>query len=152
MHMRAGAAFQAKSRLQSMTAGSSCQAEVVALYESGIDVQGSLQNLIRMQMPHTSPVWMLEDNAACISVISAAGSGSNSKHFLVKYFYISDLCNDGTLRLRKVNTRHQLADGLTKNLERETFERHLYFYMGHHALSYEELKGLRIERYAPESA
>jgi hypothetical protein len=151
MHMRAGAAFQAKSRLQSLTAGSSCQAEVVALYEAGTDIQGSLQNLIRIEIPHLTPVWMLEDNSSCISVMSASGSGRNSRHYLIKYFYISDLCNDGTLLLRKVDTRHQLADGLTKDLERETFERHRYYYMGHHALSDAELEAFHIHRYTPES-
>jgi hypothetical protein len=154
LHMRAGAAFQAKSRLQSVTAGSSCQAEVVALYTAGTDVQGALQNLIRLEMPHVGPVIVMEDNSACMSVMSVTSksSHSNSRHYLVKYFYVADLCEDGTLRLRKVDTKHQLSDGLTKPLDRATFERHRFFIMGHHALNDEELKKLRLERHEPASA
>lgn len=152
--MRAGAVFASKSGLQPVTAGSSCQAEVIALYASSVEVQSALQDLIRLGMPHDGPVLVMEDNSAAISVMSASGTstGSNSRHFLVKYFYTAELCEDGTLKLVKVGTLDQLADGFTKPLPADTHERHRHFLLGLHALSEEELSALGLKSYEPVPA
>jgi len=149
--MRAGAAICSKSGLQTMQSGSSCQAEVIALYAASVEVQAALQNLIRLEMPHVGPVLMMEDNSAAISVMSASGSstGSNSRHFLVKFFYTAELCAEGTLKLVKVGTDDQLADGFTKPLLVSTHARHRHFILGLHALTSEELEALGLDSFPP---
>ena len=151
--MRAGATFRSKSSLQPTTAGSSCQAEVIALYAASLEAQAALQDLIRLGMPHDGPILMMEDNSAAISVMSAAGTCSNagSRHFLVKYFYTRELIEDGSIKLVKCGTLQQLADGFTKPLLRLSHERHRHFIQGLHALPLEELTALGFESYEPTS-
>ena len=151
--MRAGAVFATKTSMQTLTAGSSCQAEVVALYMAAIEIQAALQDLERLGLPHVGPVLVFEDNQAAISVMGAAGtsSGSNSRHFLTKYFYTADLVEAGAIKLVKVNTLDQLADGFTKALCGPTHERHRHFLLGHQALSAEELKALGLPSFTPAS-
>ena len=148
--MRAGATICSKSGLQSIQSGSSCQAEVIALYAASVEAQAALQNLIRLEMPHVGPILMMEDNSAAISVMSASGTstGSNSRHFLVKFFYTAELCAEGTLKLVKVGTNDQLADGFTKPLLVSTHARHRHFILGLHALTSEELRDLGLDCYS----
>jgi hypothetical protein len=80
---------------------------------------------------------------------SGTSTGSNSRHFLVKYFYTAELCADGTLRLVKGGTDDQLADGFTKPLMVSTHARHRHFIQGLHALTAEELKDLGLDDYPP---
>jgi hypothetical protein len=120
---------------------------------AAIEIQAALQDLERLGLPHVGPVLVFEDNQAAISVMGAAGtsSGSNSRHFLTKYFYTADLVEAGAIKLVKVNTLDQLADRFTKALCGPTHERHRHFLLGHQALSAEELKALGLPSFTPAS-
>jgi hypothetical protein len=117
------------------------------MYAASVEVQAALQDLIRLDMPHVGPVLMMEDSTAAISVMSATSNGSNSRHFLVKYFYTAELCEQGIIKLVKVDTDDQLADGFTKPLPRVTFERHRHFIQGLHAFSKDEITAMGLPYY-----
>jgi len=144
--MRGGAVILSISRLQDGVATSSCHSEVVAMFTGSKETVAVLQNLERMEMPHVDPVWMMEDSSSAISVMSGTGksNGSNSKHFLVKYFYTAELDEQGVIKIMKVGTENQLADGLTKPLARALHERLRHFTQGLAAFSKEELASMGL--------
>ena len=46
----------------------------------------------------------------------------NSKHIEIRYFYIRDMVQKGSIKLQYVSTDEQVADALTKPLSRVKFE------------------------------
>jgi hypothetical protein len=76
--MFAGAAIITKSSLQSLVATSSCQSEVMAMFEASVELMAVLQQLEKLGMPYTEAVDMMEDSTAAISVMSAGAGGPNS--------------------------------------------------------------------------
>ena len=144
--MRGGAVISSISRLQEGVSTSSCHAEIVAMFTASKEVMSALQDLERLEMPHIGPVWMMEDSSSAISVMSGAGnsSGANSRHFLVKYFYTAELAEQGIIKIIKVRTDDQLADGLTKPLARAVHERLRHFTQGLSAFSKAELSSMGL--------
>ena len=72
-----------------------------------------------------------EDNVAAI-IISYAGAGrtSKSKHFHVRFDYLKQLLEDGTITMRHCRTQDMIADYLTKGMVGETFTRLTTIAMG----------------------
>jgi hypothetical protein len=56
--------------------------------------------------------------------------GPKSLHFEVKYLYVHDQQKRGVLNVRKIDTKHQLADVLTKPVKWELAERLVSFLLG----------------------
>jgi len=84
-----------------------CGCEVEAL-------QGLLDDLGYKQK---SPTVLFEDNAACIySSDPDRPVSSRSKHINTHVYRLRDLVRDGVLKLFKIETSEQMADGLTKAL------------------------------------
>ena len=59
------------------------------------------------------------DSDGAISIASKNVDHKRTKHIDIKYHYIREKINEGTLRVNGVDSRDNLADVLTKPLPRE---------------------------------
>jgi hypothetical protein len=82
----AGGAISWRSRLQTLVALSSTEAEYVALAEAGQETQWLRQMLEDLNFPQTEPTRMWQDNQGCIALVKGQGS-SRTKHINIKYHY-----------------------------------------------------------------
>jgi hypothetical protein len=65
---------------------------------------------------------IFEDNNGCISFANNAIGRSKVKHLALKYHFLKDEVETGTLKLYKVSTDHNIADIFTKALPKPRFE------------------------------
>lgn len=64
---------------------------------------------------------VFEDNNSCIRIASKSVSSKRTKHIDVKYLYVKEKVEDGTMILEHVDTCNQTADILTKALGANKF-------------------------------
>ena len=62
------------------------------------------------------------DNQCCIYMIENPVFHDKSKHIEVRYHFIRDMVQKGAIKLKYVPTEEQVADVLTKPLDRVKFE------------------------------
>ena len=66
---------------------------------------------------------MLVDSTAAISIASKPGLNSKTKHIALRYHFIRQLISDGLIDVKKVNILDNIADVLTKAVDRSVFDR-----------------------------
>ena len=65
------------------------------------------------------------DSSAAIGIASRSGLGGKARHIQVQYLWIQEKVKSGKLEMRKVDTKKNVADLLTKSLGTELFETHV---------------------------
>ena len=70
------------------------------------------------------PTILHEDNQACIAIAKNPERHARTKHIEVKYHFIRDLVENGSVKLTYCNTVNQTADMFTKPLAFPDFNRH----------------------------
>jgi hypothetical protein len=84
-----------------------------------------------MGFAQTSPTPVYEDNTACIEWgNNVIGGRERAKHIDIRKHFAHEAVQNGHMRLHKIATEYQLADLLTKPLNRRQFERCLYSLLG----------------------
>ena len=128
-----------KSQLQTQIALSSCESEYISLSQAtrkvipvmelvqemktlGYDVGNSTRPTIRCKL--------FEDNSGALTLAKAPAMRPRTKHINVKYHHFRSHVEDGTIDIRPVGTRDQVADFLTKQSEIELFLLHRKAVMG----------------------
>jgi hypothetical protein len=118
-----GAAFSWSSKKQEVTAGSTMEAEYVALYHTGRQAAWINNFLEQIGFPLDGPLEVKCDNEAAIAVANGGELPfKKSKHINVKYHTIRDYVNTNQLSVTKVASKENLADQFTKVLSRDAFE------------------------------
>eukprot|EP00048_Salpingoeca_helianthica_P013920 m.211283 g.211283 ORF g.211283 m.211283 type:complete len:273 (+) comp15559_c3_seq2:760-1578(+) len=123
--MLGNAAVSWRSKLQSIVATSSCEAEYVAL-SAAVKEALYLRSLLAdvLSAPRQSVV-LLEDNQSCIKFAHNVENVSDrTKHIDIRYHHVKDHVHKGDVTLTYVPTEHQAADGLTKSLDRVKHQSH----------------------------
>ena len=64
-------------------------------------------------------VW--EDNESCIKVAKSPKFTPRTKHIAIKYHHFRRFVQDGTIDIRSIDTKEQIADIFTKPLPEATF-------------------------------
>ena len=57
--------------------------------------------------------------------------GKRSKHIEVRYHHIREKISDGSVEIIFVTSEENIADGFTKNLPEELFQKHSKVYMNY---------------------
>ena len=111
------------SRLQKMVAQSSAESEVLAVVDSMKEALHLklLAEECGIREPG-KPVRVWEDNMAAILLGEKMKNSRQTKHFAIRLRFMYEHIVDGTIQFWKVDTKDQLADGLTKALSRIPFE------------------------------
>lgn len=115
------------SKRQSTVATSSCEAEIIALYDAIKSTQVLLNILKGMQFSDIDVV-LYTDSESAIKCLQS-GSYKSMKHMEIKYFYIVEMLVQSNISLEWVNTHSNVADMLTKILPSEKFIRYRNQYM-----------------------
>ena len=119
------------SRLQSIIALSTTEAEFVALSEATREITPYLNFLkeVYSRLPDlplatSQPVCTLfEDNKGAIALATVNRYRSRTKHIGLKYHHFRDLLVSGSLKIRHITSELQLADIFTKPLKDPEFPR-----------------------------
>ena len=119
-----GCAISWKSKKQGNIAKSSCEAEYIALNEGGAEIiwlRKLLTELGLQDSTKPSKVWV--DNLPAIQLAKHQMVKHRTKHIKLKYDWIREQIEEGSLNVTHRNTKENLADLFTKNLPRVTFEK-----------------------------
>ena len=119
----AGGIIDWSSNLQNTIALSSAEAEFICAFHASRSIIYYRQLLEEFGIVQTEPTVLWEDNQACIAQSKNPVNHKRCKHILIKYHYLRTLASQGHLRLQYIDTKHQLADVLTKPLPNVDFRR-----------------------------
>ena len=126
-----GAAVSWRSKRQTTVALSTAEAEFVAassLVQEVIYVRKFLQNL---GFPQQEPTIIFEDNECCVAWSEGSVGGSErAKHIDLRKHFVHDAVAAKILQLRKIDTKDNAADLLTKPLDQDSVALHRKNLMG----------------------
>jgi len=110
------------STKQPVVAKSSCEAELIAVNKVGDHVEWAIQLMEELGYPQ-GPVTIEQDNT-CAMEIARQGTGSfkRAKHIKVRFFWLKQLMDEGTVVLKYIPTADLVADIMTKPLVGQRFK------------------------------
>ena len=103
---------------QGRRALSTCESELHAATEAAKDILHMKGILATMQLMHTEPITLHEDNQSTIRVITRMGITQRTKHYELRLYFLRDLSD--VIHITYCPTQKMLADPLTKNRNAET--------------------------------
>lgn len=113
------------SKLQPTVALSTCEAEYIG-YSNAIKEAIWLQRLldgIRLEdMDEPKATIILYDNQGAIALAKNPQFHSCMEHVKIQHNFVYEKVNNGAIQLEYVNTESQVADGLTKALDKGRFQ------------------------------
>ena len=118
-----GGAIDWSSRLQSMVASSTAESEVIAACEAVKRVMFTRVLLRELQFKQFYPITVMEDNTATIAFVDLYVNVRKVRHYLTRVRFLQEQAMFGTFTFEKVATAAQLADIMTKPLDRQAFNR-----------------------------
>ena len=128
--------LSAFSKVQTLAALSSTQAEIIALSECLREVMHLRMLLEELGLPQ-QPTPVYEDNAGAISFAEARPDVARSKHILIKDRFCVEAVEMGWISMVKIDTSVNCADMFTKHLGNPTYRRYADQVLGngltHHA-------------------
>jgi Reverse transcriptase (RNA-dependent DNA polymerase) len=120
------------SRRQNIVALSTCEAEYIAASTATQDaawIGPHVQELVgksgekEKEKSKEKPVLIMVDNQGAITLAKKDGWNRRTRHMNVRYQYVQQALREGKIKMEYVASGEQLADGLTKALKTELFER-----------------------------
>ncbi|MBW0501758.1 hypothetical protein O181_041473 [Austropuccinia psidii MF-1] len=125
-----GSPISLQSKRQETVAGSTCQAEYIALSFSAKECTWLSNLFLEITGIHTPQI--ISDNKDTINISSNVASRKQTQHLLQEFNYINELLCKGSITIEWILTKHQLADILTKALGRLNGQTFIDFiYKGH---------------------
>ena len=123
--MMAGAAISWRSRKQSVTASSSCEAEYVAACTATKEAVW-LARLIADMHGSSAPkqIVISADNQGAIDTTRNQAINQRNKHIDIQMHYVRDMLENDSVELVYCPTESMTADTLTKPLDSIKFPRH----------------------------
>jgi hypothetical protein len=110
------------AKQQPIVAQSTSEAEFIAANEVGREVVWLRLLLEELGAPQKGPTDLFVDNQTAVAMANVSGTNhTRRKHIMVKYFWLREKVDDGTLAVSWVPTDHQQADIFTKPLVEDKF-------------------------------
>jgi len=120
----AGGPIAWRAVFQRIQAQSTAEAEYIAMGDESKDIMYIRNILEALGFYHQlGPTRLLVDSTAAIAIASKPGLNSKTKHIALRYHFIRQLIADGVIAVEKISTLDNVADILTKAVDRVTFER-----------------------------
>ena len=112
------------SRTQSTIALSSCEAELLAL--NTIAAEAMMVQSILMEMTHQEVGLTLRtDSTSATAALDRLGFGKRLRHLRVRQLWLHEEIRSKRMLIDRVSSFDNTADVLTKQNDRNTFQRHL---------------------------
>jgi Reverse transcriptase (RNA-dependent DNA polymerase) len=121
-----GAPIHWYSKRQSVVALSTCEAEYVAASTATQDaawIGPHVREMMGMKKGEEKPVEIRVDNQGAIALAKKEGWNRRTRHINVRYQFVQQAVKEKGIEMEYVTSEDQLADGLTKALKTELFER-----------------------------
>ena len=112
-----------RSKLTTMTALSTMEAELVALHSLVREVAWTRMVLVEISSLKLPPSIIHCDNNPVVQLTQGLRVTEKNKHIRPKYFYVMDLIQDQSVTVVKIGTDDQIADILTKSLANPRFSK-----------------------------
>ena len=112
-----------KSRTTPAVATSTTEAEYVALAELLKELMHIMYLLEEMEFIVEKPMIILSDSNGAIGVAKFQRINNRTKHINVRYHFVREKAQDGTIDVRRVPTSENVADMFTKNLGKIILDR-----------------------------
>jgi len=119
----AGAPISWQTRQQPSVALSTMESEFMAACAAAQESVWLLQLLQELSCTFLSPMIIFEDNKACIDYTKNPSNHQRTKHISVRYHFIRDLVAQQLLTLKPIASEDNLADIMTKPLDKKPFHR-----------------------------
>jgi hypothetical protein len=118
----AGAPISWCSKRQNTIALSSCEAEYMAMTQAAKEAIWLLRLVHEIGLPQTQ-ITLYCDNQGAIALAHNPEHHVRTKHIDIAHHYIRDVVKNNIIKLVYIATEEQVADGLTKALCKEKFQR-----------------------------
>ncbi|PIK49151.1 putative Gag-pol polyprotein [Apostichopus japonicus] len=118
-----GAAVSWKSKKQTCVALSTAEAEYIALASAAQEAVWLQRLNTDLQNKPNKPLRILEDNQSAICMAKNPQFHGRTKHIEIKYHFIRETVEHGTIELMYCPTEDMVADLLTKGLSKQRFEK-----------------------------
>ena len=118
----AGGSVSWTRRLQRTVAWSSTEAEYMAVCAAVHEVTYLRRLLGGLGYPQMQPVTIYEDNQSCIALSVNPMQHQRTKHIDIRYHFTRERVEAGEVELVYISTNDQLADLLTKGLQKPRME------------------------------
>ena len=120
----AGAAIVAVSRRQHCISMSSCEAELIALCDSAIELLHVSEVVAFLGHDQEGPIQVRTDSKAAFDLCHRYTTATHSRHIDRKLFKMRELRGLGRVVIKHIPGETNPADLFTKILSRQPFERH----------------------------
>jgi len=140
-----------RSKQQKTVALSSSEAEFVVISEAVKEILFVLQLLRTMEIPDVMPMKVRVDNMGAIFMSENASSGIRTRHVDTQYHFVREQVAEKIVEIIFVRTDDNKADGFTKNVKGEVFEKHSKDFVwdkeecGNASLAYQTMEELSEE-------
>ena len=112
-----------QTRQQPSVALSTMEAEFMAACAASQESVWLIQILTEFGGVFEAPITIYEDNKACLDYSRNSTNHQRTKHISVRYHFIRDLIEDQILQLESIPSADNIADILTKPLDKKVFQR-----------------------------
>jgi hypothetical protein len=107
-----------RSFMEKSVALSSTAAEYMALSDASREVLVLRSFLSALSAPQDLSTILFEDNMAAITIAEGEGQPQRTRHVDIRYHFVKELVLRGDVEIVYIPTAEQLADGLTKGLDK----------------------------------
>lgn len=114
-----GCTVYASSKKQKLITRSSCESELVAIYDSMEEIL-FVRNIFTEITGNTAPATLYQDNQSTIT-IAEQGPKARTRHIDRRYFYIREVIAEKKIVLKKEDTNTMIADMFTKPIVGKRF-------------------------------
>ena len=128
--MLAGAAVLYKSRFQDTIALSFAEAEFIAAVEVGKYTLNLRSILNDIGLPQHDATIIYEDNQGSLLMASAQHSTTRTRYIDITNFVLQDWCETDIIVMKRINTKDNNSDILTKATPQTIFYRHMVYILG----------------------
>jgi hypothetical protein len=118
-----------KSRLQRTVALSSTEAEYYAISETAKEIKFIFQILESIGIRIKLPIIVKVDNVGAIFMAENVTATKLTRHVDARYHYVREFIEEGFIQIIFVKSDDNKADGFTKNLKTELYEKHSESYL-----------------------
>ena len=115
--------IEATSRQQNSTAISVFESELIAASEAAMSVVHVDNCLKQLGIEVKKPIPLLIDNQSVCDVAATGKKTHRTRHIGVRYFFIREKVEDGLIKTCKAASEDQPADGLTKVMSGDEFDK-----------------------------
>ena len=113
-----------RTKLQTMIALSSCEAELIAISE-GCKHLGFVENLLKfLGVKYATPIKVFNDNRGAINIVNNRKAVRRCRHVELRHFFLQDWIATGRITLEYRSSNELTADTLTKALGGNKFWTH----------------------------